>query len=356
MPSITIPATKIKQSSRSGYLCTLTFGALVKFFQIVTEKISLEDRHQRTLSQKRAEEIGDYLVEATKKGQTYVLPPLVASIEGETVAFEEIKDGVGVISVDLDTATFLLNDGQHRRKGIELALEEYPSLKDDEIGVFLLTETSLEDAQQIFADINRNVKAPSKSLALTFDRNSDEAKLLREVKAEVSIFRYLELEKSQPGNDSIFVLQTLAMAIKMMQDGFYQKDTISGSEAQKKTIIAFWKACQKYIPEWKRVDESLPSEVTLIVKEVRKISVAFGAATLIALGILAAMYIKERPYIQLSWDKILAKLSSFDFQKTNPLFLNVITLQSATNGSYSLINSYEARFRLARIFKEYLDS
>jgi DNA sulfur modification protein DndB len=61
-------------------------------------------------------------------------------------------------------AKFVINDGQHRRGGIEAAPRENPDLGDETIAVVFIMDVGLKRCQQMFADLNRYAVRPSTSL------------------------------------------------------------------------------------------------------------------------------------------------------------------------------------------------
>ena len=63
-------------------------------------------------------------------------------------------------------ARFIINDGQHRRAAIEMALRDRPELADETISVVFFLDPKLERCQQMFADLNRYaVRAPPRPSA-----------------------------------------------------------------------------------------------------------------------------------------------------------------------------------------------
>ena len=67
------------------------------------------------------------------------------------------------------SARFLINDGQHRRAAIESALRDRPELAEETISVIFFVDAGLRRSQQIFADLNRHVVRPPKSLSVLYD-------------------------------------------------------------------------------------------------------------------------------------------------------------------------------------------
>ena len=119
---------------------------------------------QRNITPNRPKIIADYL-----RKELHFLPPIIciAAPDGVTVG-------------DYDTVTVAARslaalDGQHRYAGIASLLASADGGPDSDFAkeslpiVILPSDISIEDRQQIFADVNRNPKTVSKSLNILFD-------------------------------------------------------------------------------------------------------------------------------------------------------------------------------------------
>lgn len=116
-----------------------------------------ELRAQRNLNETRAKAIANYIL----SNPDYVLPAITASCDA-SMTFDLLNEqhAVGLLQIPLD-ATLLINDGQHRRRGIEIALQDNPSLADHAVSVTIFYDRGLHASQQMFADINSNVSVRS---------------------------------------------------------------------------------------------------------------------------------------------------------------------------------------------------
>src|SRR5699024_12456719 len=83
---------------------------------------------------------------------------------------------LGTLCVPMD-AQILINDGQHRRKAIEDALDARPELGQDNIPVLFFVDEGLKRSQQMFADLNKYAIRPSPSLASLYDHRDASSKL-----------------------------------------------------------------------------------------------------------------------------------------------------------------------------------
>jgi DNA sulfur modification protein DndB len=84
------------------------------------------------------------------------------------------SDDVGIVRFD-GTEKLQALDGQHRLKAIQLALEEQPELAKESIAVVFVPHRGIERSQQLFSDLNRYAKTPSKTISILFEHREFEA-------------------------------------------------------------------------------------------------------------------------------------------------------------------------------------
>jgi DNA sulfur modification protein DndB len=334
MPKITIPAVATVQNKRKGYLCSFSYIELCKFFQIIDEALPLDQRHQRQLSLKRTRQIGDYILQAIAKKQKYIIPPLVASLDSKDIHFE--GESVGQLTFDLGSASLLINDGQHRRKGIEFAIEENPDLESEQVGVFLIPDVNLKEAQQMFSDINQNAKPTGKSLNLLFDHRTGETSLSKSVRSRVKIFeRFTELEKNSPPKDKLFVFSKLHGANMTLMEILWEYNVNYANQIL--YIANFWQCLENTLLDWKKVLDA-PSETSGdrkklvgLISQLKAESIAFHGVTLQALAKVGEhlLPIYKSDADQLS--RVLQPLAEFSLAKANPDLLQSVLIQSATD-------------------------
>src|SRR4051794_17783593 len=149
------PAIRGIQAGREYYVSQCPLRLIPKLFQFDDPDLPAEVRAQRVLNRGRLPEIAQYI---TSNRETYVFSALTASVDAD-VRFDPLAgegDGgrVGLLRIPM-TARFVINDGQHRRGAIELALEEDSALGDETIAVVFFLDRGLERSQQMFADLNR---------------------------------------------------------------------------------------------------------------------------------------------------------------------------------------------------------
>lgn len=196
----TFPATKGIQAGKEFYTATIQYKYLIRLFRFDGEDVPAELRAQRKLNEGRAEGIGSYMIE---NSDSYVLPAITASCD-RSMTFEQVhpEHAVGLLRIPLD-ATLLINDGQHRRKGIEIAVQENPALVDESVSVTIFFDGGLRHAQQLFSDINSNACKPSGSINALYDlRNPFSAWVMSILEQRPAIKRRIDMEAASPSKTS----------------------------------------------------------------------------------------------------------------------------------------------------------
>lgn len=163
------PAVRGVQAGREYFAAQIPYSIVAKLFVFDGEAVPPEHRAQRTLNQRRAEAIAQYM---TDNPDDYVLPALTCSVSAE-MSFEALGGShqVGMLHVPMD-ATLLINDGQHRRWAIENALKRNPRFGSETISVSIYYDQGLRRAQQMFADINSKQVRPSSAINALYDQRT----------------------------------------------------------------------------------------------------------------------------------------------------------------------------------------
>ncbi len=279
----TFPATKGIQAGKEFFTATVAFKYLVRLFRFDDESVPAELRAQRNLSEARAKGIADYIL---ANPTSYVLPAITASCD-KGMAFQSLDDsyGVGLLQIPIDSM-LLINDGQHRRKGIELALQENPSLADQSVSVTMFYDGGLLKSQQMFSDINSNACKPSGSLNALYDlRNPFSRWVLDILDKRPAIKSRIDMEAAAPAKRSsnLWSLVAFHMFINLLT-GVNAKNIKSLKSLDKKTeeVLGFLDALNQ-IPYWKpMLDGNMSGE------EVREKFVISHAVFLHGLAILGA--------------------------------------------------------------------
>lgn len=308
---ISFPAVRGIQAGREYYVAMCPLDTVVRLVKhdSESEAIPPQLRAQRVLNKARIPAIARYVIE---NPESYAFSSLTVSIS-RAVAFVPFStDGhtskLGVLSVPYD-ATFLINDGQHRRAAIEQALAEKPELKHETISVVIFVDQGLQRSQQLFADLNRYVVRPTPSLSILYDHRDPMALLALEVADTVMVFKGLtEKAKATISNRStkLFTLSSIFHAnCELLGKTKVKKIT----EREKHLVIDYWNEVARYIPEWQ-----LAAQKKISPSELRRDYIhAHG----IALRALARAGVDLVCQPSVAWKKSLINLKNLDWSRSN---------------------------------------
>ena len=279
-----------------------------KIFLFNEEELIPEIRAQRVLNKSRIPEIASYI---TDQKDSYVFSAITASVDAE-VTFEPLQsqgDGanIGLLHIPM-TAGFVINDGQHRRAAIEMALRENPELGDESIAVVFFLDLGLKRCQQMFADLNRYAVRPSRSLGVLYDHRDERAEVSRKVVAGSPIFRnFIEMERSTLALRSrrLFTFSSVYTATCALLNNL---DDCS-LEERVALAIDYWEAVSKQMPEW-----SLVQDGRMLASEVRQDFIHSHGVVLHALGRVGNSMLHHDSK---GWKKRLAKLKSVNWSRSN---------------------------------------
>lgn len=305
----TFPAISGVQAGREYFVSMCPLRLIPKLLQFDGEELVPELRAQRVLNKVRVPEIARYIVE--NQGD-YVFSAITASVDGEML-FQAVdsKDAtahrLGSLTVSMNSR-FVVNDGQHRRAAIELALQAAPEIGDETIAVVFFVDRGLERCQQMFADLNRHAVKPSASLGVLYDHRNVRATIARHLAMRSDVFRTLvEMEKSSLAERSrkLFTLSALDGAVGEMLDDRELEDI--GAATQK--CEEFWEMVSLQMPEWQLVRDS-----KMTAGEVRRDFIHCHAITLQAIARVGRTLYAEYPN-QVA--QRLKKLGKLDWSRSN---------------------------------------
>ena len=307
---IKFPAIRGVQASREYFISMCPLRLTPKFFLFDDEELVPELRAQRILNKNRIPEMAEYM---TKNRDDYVFSAITVSIDGDT-EFEPISgaddfDRIGTLHVSMD-ARYVINDGQHRRAAIELALKERPELGDESIAVVFFIDRGLNRCQQMFADLNRHAIRPSTSLGLLYDHRDLKAILAKKVVSKSSAFKNMvETEKSSLSARSrkLFTLSSVYSATRALI-GDQDIDDIDDIDELAAHCAEYWDEVDKYIPEWRYVRES-----KMTSGEVRRDFIHSHAITLQVLGEVGHVLMQQPT----TWKKKLQNLADIDWSRSD---------------------------------------
>jgi DNA sulfur modification protein DndB len=302
------PCIKGIQAKQEYFVSMCPLRLIPKIFLFNEEELVPELRAQRFLNKARLPDMSRYIL---KNLDNYVFSAITASIDGD-VRFEPIgtKDEsarIGLLHVPM-SAQFIINDGQHRRAAVEIAIREEPRLADESIAVVFFIDKGLEKCQQMFADLNRYAIRPSKSLGVLYDHRDEAAELARKIAFNTDTFiGVVEMERStlSPRSSRLFTLSAIYNATSALLTG------IEASDFNEKASIAstFWNEVGKHIKEWRLVkDRKITSG------DVRRDFIHSHAVVLQAFGKVGNAILRNG---KKAWKTRLKKLKSINWSRTN---------------------------------------
>lgn len=302
------PAIKGIQARREYFISMCPLHLIPKIFVFNEEELPPEVRAQRTLNKSRLPEMARYILD---NRDDYTFSALTASIDGEVKFVPTSPNGdvkqIGRLHVPM-SARFIINDGQHRRAAIEIALKENPVLGDESIAVVFFLDRGLERCQQMFADLNRHAIRPSKSIGVLYDHRDQMAKLAKLVVLKSPLFKdVVDLEKSTLSLRSrkLFTLSaiyTATLSLLSASDDFTFQEGVD-------IATSFWEEVAKQFPEWQQVKDR-----KMTASEIRKDYIHSHGIALQAIGRVGAALLRGEPK---AWKRKLKALRSVDWARAN---------------------------------------
>ncbi len=302
------PAIRGIQAQREYYVSMCPMRLLSKLFQFDEDELAPELRAQRQLNRARIPELSRYI---TENVDNYVFSAITVSIDAD-VSFTALpgqgdENRIGILKIPM-SARFIINDGQHRRAAIEVALRNNPELGDETIAVVFFMDKGLERCQQMFADLNRYAIRPSTSLSILYDYRDETARLVKSLIAGSDIFRdVVELEKTSLALRSrrLFTLSAIYHATNELLSGRAE----STPEEAARFALEFWEAVAEQMDDWNAVRRG-----DLTAGEVRKDFIHTHGVVLQALARSGRELVLRFPK---SWQKKLVGLKSIDWRRAN---------------------------------------
>ena len=297
------PAVRGHQAGKDYYICMVPLGLLNKIFITDNGDVAPEYRAQRKLNELRIPEIRDYIL---NNRDSYVFSALAASVDGK-MSFVTIgaNDNTGVLEIDMN-ASFLINDGQHRKAAIDAALLEDESLADETISVVMYKDQGLQRSQQMFTDLNKHAVTTSKSLNTLYESKDPDAIITKNVINTIDFLRrYTDKEKDNLSkySSNIFTLNTFFTAHKRITK------LIGDTKKSETMITEFWKNVVSNMREWNEMDAGELSK-----KSLREDYITTQGLIILAFGRLCEFYC-ENPQIDMK--QSLKGLRNIDWLRNN---------------------------------------
>ena len=298
----TFSAVKGIQAGDCYYVCMIPLGLLLKLFPLDSDFVDPEFRAQRRLNTARIPEIRDYIL---SNRNSYVFSALCASFDGDYFfqPFDKNDETVGKLTISMN-ASFLINDGQHRRAAIAEALTEDRTLTNETIPVVLFLDKGLARSQQMFTDLNKHAVNTTKSLNALYDSNDQLSVLTKSVVGSVAFLKkYTDKERDNLGkySSNLFTLNNILVANKSIAKG---RPLDRNTEA---FIKSYWNKVFDSIIEFRELENK-----TLSKLELREKYIVTQGVTINALGLLGNYLLLN----ELSLD-ILSGLSQIDWKRNN---------------------------------------
>jgi DNA sulfur modification protein DndB len=301
------PAIRGVQAKREYYVSMCPLRLLPKIFLFDEDELVPELRAQRRLNKARLPELSRYVLQ---NSETYTFSSITASIDGDVRFVPMAGTGdsyrLGSLHVSM-SSKFVINDGQHRRAAIEMALRENPDLADESISVVFFQDRGLQRCQQMFADLNRHAIRVMTSLGVLYDHRDQMAQLAKLLTFKAEPFRNLvEVERStlSPRSRRLFTLSALYHATVSLLADMHDEPF----DAQAALAQDYWETVAAQFPEWRLVRDR---EMTAF--EVRRDFIHSHGIVLQALGRVGSALLKG----QTNWKVPLKKVHSLDWSRQN---------------------------------------
>lgn len=272
-------AVKGRQAGKDYYICMIPLGLMSRIFTTDYSDVAAEHRAQRRLNESRIPEICDYIL---SNRDSYVFSALAASVDGEMQFVQAgSNENVGVLEIDM-SASFLINDGQHRKAAIDAAIAEDDSLKDETIAVVLYKDQGLQRSQQMFTDLNKHAVTTSKSLNTLYESKDPVALITKKTVDSIPFLRkYTDKEKDNLSkySSNIFTLNTFQEANKRICK------VIPDPDKAEQLVYSFWNNVVLNMREWNEMDKGELSK-----KSLREDYITTQGLIILALGRLCEFY------------------------------------------------------------------
>jgi len=206
------------------------------------------------------------------------------------------------------SARFVLNDGQHRRAAIEMAMRENPSIGDESIAVVFFLDQGLARCQQMFADLNRYAIRPARSLGVLYDHRDDKALLAKLVVARAPVFRdVVEMERTTlaPRSRRLFTLSAIYTATAAL----LQNVEIEEPEERARLAAEFWETVGAQLPQWAQVQKG-----KITAGDVREDYLHSHGVVLQALGRVGNCLLHHQPS---DWKSQIVNIRSINWRRNN---------------------------------------
>ncbi len=316
-----VPAIKGHLGGVDFYIITLTLGEVPKYI-IGTDPnpdLSPTLRENRRATPARFAEIANYII---RNQDDYRFSALTCTYgkngTNEPSKWEPADPNAPAGSAGWMLGMLTLNqqdpliivDGQHRLGAIEKAIDLEPELRNDSIAVVLFPYIDLRANQQLFSDLNRTAKSPTKSLNILFDYRDVTNRVVQQVVERVSVFNLnkkrrvnLELVSVAKSQTEMFTLAGVYQAtdpiIKAAYRGGLVQEELKGEnklENEKgnedeyvEFLVDAWEFIAEQFPEWGKVARD-----EMNITQHRQNYLHWNSGVLSSIGEFVGVAIRER--------------------------------------------------------------
>ena len=276
---VQMAALRGKQGNRTVYQVMVQNSVLNNWFTINFDPPS--ERSQRQLVERHATDISDYIV---ANPDEYVLGALIYAVDQECSFMPSaITPDLGVLTIPFGTNMRCL-DGQHRRKGLNEAIEKDEEFAKDSTAVLIYVEPEVQKRRQMFSDMNATPRVVSKALNVKFDSRDPFARAAQRLTAEHALLKDTtesEAARVKPNSDKWFSLGAIFDSLKRIQVGAGGRVRIAANYDEN-TILAkgveFFDLLEAARPEFAELRRGLSPDV------MRSRSILLSSTTLRALA------------------------------------------------------------------------
>ena len=307
-PTRTIAALRGVQAGREFYMAMCHMSFIAKHLPYPQNNVPENKLIQRHMNKARIPKIAEYLV---KYYDDYVLPPIIASIDGEIewqpLSAESENMQVGILKIP-DSADLIINDGQHRCAAIQHALQQRPELKYETLGVIFYIDRGVKRARQMFSDLNGHPVRTNQNINATFDSRQYLPQLTKRVIESSALLRNrVELFASgcAIGSPRIFTISALTKSNRVLLDGIISQDI----ETDAAICSRYWTVLEENLPE---IEKLVPEIIT--AREIKENYFYPYSIALQTLAAVANQLIKESPN---TWEEQLSGIQKINWRRDN---------------------------------------
>jgi len=303
---ITLVANKGAQADNEFYVVMCPLKRLKRIFTLDEKTLPVERRSQRLINPDRIPQISKYILD---NRDSYVFSSITACIQGRSL-FEPLSSdaaftNIGKLLIDEDADVFIV-DGQHRTAAIIAAIEEDGTLENESISVVIYPDKSLEQRQNLFADLNQYSVTVDESLKNTFGYRPDQLLSKNAIFNSPVLSKLVHLEKTTLSSRSKKLISHSGLN-KATKELF---DIIDNDNYQKliPQAIEFWECVARNLPAWQLVLKDKVASSELRDENIHPYSI-----TLHAIGMVGGWLLANDK----TWKSTLKQFKNINWDRAN---------------------------------------